>query len=682
MSLLATALLVGPLVSTARAHPPDPATSPDLPLVGSSALGGKGLNGEVAVVGNTAVVAAGVNPSAGVHTHFYNPYPCPRVRVRVVDIARPNRPNVVGNIFVPDGLSVLDVDAIHVSTPAFTGDLAAVALSICGGDHHSPPSTKPRGVAYYDITNPAVPAFLGRYEADSEDFTPGKTCGPPTTKTDPGACASSQHSVSLMQRPDGRVLSVSTEPFATASGFPSGDLRVVDVTDPRHPAQVGSYPAPRSVSGFSSNGCRPFSAGHDAELYQDGTKALLAYLDDGVMDVDLGDPATPALAAQVDPYPPADRRTEGNGAYATIAGARQNLALLGDEDWIAPSTSLRIDTGPKEKSAPTELSKGHKLGCEAMFTLFDPENTAQIYRHAGSQVPAGAGSSAEIVYGGRGCPVNAGFGTTTPDPYLNDANGDPVNPSGKIVLLDRGATDRQFRRIPDPNNPAPATIVDPNSQVKNAGSGCGFVDKAKRAQDMGAIGVVFDATFGNAAFSADGDPTGLDIPVMSLDKPASTQLRDALCPSVLPAASGNCTPGTPITGAMVDRPGDQDGTSDWGALRVINLDRNEQVGQYETARSQLFPPPDLGVYSVHHALGDGDRAYVAWNSDGLRVLDLSRPGNPVEIGHFVPPDTPDPSGTGLPAKALVTGVAKAGCNIVITDTNSGLYVVAAPGGCP
>ncbi len=101
---------------------------------------------------------------------------------------------------------------------------------------------------------------------------------------------------------------------------------------------------------------------------------------------------------------------------------------------------------------------------------------------------------------------------------------------------------------------------------------------------------------------------------------------------------------------------------------------------YRTPRSQQFPPPDLGVYSAHHALARDGIAYVAWNSDGVRVLDLTA-GTPREIAFFVPTDRPDPTGV-LPAKAYVTGVAlldlDATTYIVITDIHSGLYVLELP----
>ena len=83
----------------------------------------------------------------------------------------------------------------------------------------------------------------------------------------------------------------------------------------------------------------------------------------------------------------------------------------------------------------------------------------------------------------------------------------------------------------------------------------------------------------------------------------------------------------------------------------------------------------------------GNIAVVPWNSDGVRVIDLAA-GAPREVASFVPPDFADPTGV-LPQKAFVVGVAllslpgRATASgpreyVVISDVNSGLYVLEAP----
>ncbi|HEX2028148.1 MAG TPA: cell wall-binding repeat-containing protein [Nitriliruptorales bacterium] len=603
-----------------------------LRLVGHSDLGGDGLNGEVTAVGDAVVVAAGILPAGGIHTHLYNPYPCPAVTVKVVDISDPTAPTVASTIAVPKGVVAADVAAMAVDTPAFTGDLLAVAMAVCSG----PGSFVDRGVAYYDISDPTDPRFLGRYFADAEAVPPdAPPCGPGAGT----ACASSQHAVWLVQRPDGRVLSLSTEPFASASGFESGDLRIVDVTDPRTPTQVGSYPLFDQIppgfgdnfTGFSHNGCRPFDAGHSAEGTPDGDTALLAYMDQGLLTADIADPSTPSGLGRWG-YDRDARAVEGNAAYVTFGTAGDRpLALLSEEDWIGPDTRLRIDS-------PPELS-GERFACEAMFTLFDPEDTAQIYRQPGSSVPE---SSGELVYVGRACPERESFSgdPVAADPLMAD-------PQSRTVLVDRGAIQTGL----------PPTF-------------CSFASRVQRLQEAGALGVVIAQTSSLTpeAFSADGDPSGLVVPAIMIDKPDADQLRSTLCPT---PEDGDCSGGQPVTGAMIDRPGE------WGALRILDIadpTSPQEIATYRPPTASVFPPPDLGVYSVHHAVTSQDLAFLASNSDGLRVLDLSAEP-PGEVASFVPPDIPDPTGV-LPAKAYVVGVATAGNVVLVSDINSGLYVLS------
>ncbi|MGH9180308.1 MAG: hypothetical protein ACRDY5_01140, partial [Acidimicrobiales bacterium] len=108
-----------------------PNAAQGLRQVGFTNLGGGGLNGDVAVVGSTAVVAAGQLSSQAFVAGISNPIPCPDVAVKVVDLSDPARPRVASTIALEPGLIAADVDALRVRTPSFTGDLAAVALAAC-----------------------------------------------------------------------------------------------------------------------------------------------------------------------------------------------------------------------------------------------------------------------------------------------------------------------------------------------------------------------------------------------------------------------------------------------------------------------------------------------------------------------------------------------------------------------
>lgn len=629
------------LVYTATGH------AQSMKLVGHTDLGGAGLNGDVSVIGTTAVVAAGLMPAAGVHAHLYNPYPCPAVAVKLVDISKPDKPRLIATLPVSAGVAAHGVATSRVNTPTFKGDLLAVALTMCG----SAGSTVERGLVYYDISRPSTPRLLGRYVADADvmraDSIP--PCGPPPARSG-DRCASSQHSVSLIQRADGRVFSLSVEPGASAGKFPSGDFRIVDVTDPSRPTQVGAFP-PAGTPIFSPNGCRPFSAGHGAAFSHNGTRGMLAFYDGGLFVVDLTGPGSPVKLGQFT-YPN-DRRLEGSAAYVAAAHVNgRDLALISEADFIGPLTTLDVD-------GPAAIA-GSKFGCEAIFTLYDQRNKAQLYRQPGGALRG------ELAYLGRGCPAGGGDVHTDmammhgvsprvpADPYLS-------NPKGRIALVDRGRQSTQ---------PEIAT-----------GPGCSMSERVRAAEAAGAIAVVVlqTSTAAPQAFSPDGDPAGVSIPVMMIDKADGDALRTSLCPAV---DKGRCTEGGRVTATMRDMAGD------WGALRVLDVTdpaTPREVGVYRTPRSQVFPPADLSVLSPQRAVVRGTMAVVPWNSDGVRMLDLSA-GAPREVASFVPPDVADPTGV-LPAKAYVVSVAiltlprRAGRRareyVVVSDVNSGLYILEA-----
>jgi Ca2+-binding RTX toxin-like protein len=649
----------------------------NLRLVGSSDLGGRGLNGEVAVVGNTAVVAAGYvpqNTQSSAHTKNAaenTAPPCVTVPVKVVDLSNPSQPRVASTIPVAEGQAARDVDVLRVNTPSFKGDLAAVALATCRFDEEAlrdrgvaaQGSYAHRGVAYYDVTNPASPRFLARYFADFDNFVPAAP-GFPAPACGPGSdanCAKDQFSVQLKRIRDGRILSVSSKTDSADLGTPTGDVRLVDVTNPAQPTQIGSWPplgeAPIRTS---NNGCFPRSGSRSAELSPDGTKLMVPYLDGGLFVLDVEDLANPAKLGQWS-YPN-DWNVEGNGAYVTTAdvGGRQ-LSLLADEDWVWPTSAFRVDL-------PTTLS-GVRTGCSDLFTTADQGFDSQIFRKPGGQVQG------ELAYIGRGCPRRRAADRVSfnaEDPYLIPE----ADLRGKIAFAD-GAQNR----LTQPSLPAAA--------------GCTFNSRVRRAQDAGAIGLVLRTEGGGGTaesiagfpplgsprtpFDQNLAPTGdLSIPGFQIKKPAGDAIRTTMCPAVS-GTPARCTGGTPIVGALVDLPGE------WGGLRILdttNPAKPHQNAVYRTPNSQVFPPPDYrGIYSVHHAVVQNETAYAAWNSDGLRVLDL-RNGQTRETFSFVPPDTNDPTGT-VPAKAFVRGVAVSPNYVVISDVNSGLYVFCFEGqACP
>ena len=644
---------------------PPGAQADGLSVVGYNNLGGEGLNGDVAVVGNTAVVAAGAIPmntmqNANTTIASLNiAPPCATVPVKVVDLSDPTAPRVVATIPVPDGQAARDVDAMQVSTPYFKGALVAIAYASCLYDPVTfrtlgvvqPGSFADRGVAYYDVTTPSEPALLGRYMADFENFDPQALgCARPPAGSE-ARCAQDQFSVELKRIRDGRILSLSGRPDGVNRNTPATDVRIVDVTDPRNPAQIGWWPPlGEAPARDSALGCYPRAGSRSASFSPDGTKIYVPYLDGGLFVVDISDLANPRTLGQWN-YP-ADWNVEGQAAYASPAevGGRQ-LALVADEDWWWPTSAFVVDS-------PASIA-GVKVGCSDLFTAFDQKYVSQIHMRPGGEVRG------ELAYVGRGCPLRPRFqGTSVPaDPYLDD-------PRGKIMFADV--------------NPNPVT-----QPSLNVNQQCTFNSRVRRAQDDGALGVVIVARTALSSEAVAGfPPTGtpreptdqngaltgdVSIPGLQIKRPAGDAIRNTMCPAIDPA-TGKCTGGQRVFGAMRDLPGE------WGGLRVIDVSNPaapSQVASFKSARALQMPPPDpRGIYSVHHAVVEDDRAYVAWNSDGLRVLDLGA-GQPVEIASFVPPDTADPTGT-YPGKAFVVGVDYTPTHIVVSDINSGLWVLEKP----
>ena len=299
---------------------------------------------------------------------------------------------------------------------------------------------------------------------------------------------------------------------------------------------------------------------------------------------------------------------------------------------------------------------GSKFACEAIFTLYDKADRAQLYRQPDSRIDGALG------YAGRGCPVSRGpdvmhsdMATAQADPYLSDVR-------GRIALIDRS------------RQPIQPGIAD--------GSGCSVAARVRLAQAAGARGVVLLQTSATApqAFSPDGDPAGITIPVVMIDRGDGDALRAALCPTV---ENGRCVSTPDVTASLRDARGE------WGAVRVVDVTdpaAPREVGAFRPADASIFPPRDLGVLSPQRAAVHGNFAVVPWNSDGARVVDLAG-GAPREVASFVPPDVADPTGV-LPAKAFVvsvalltlrsSGTATATDYVVISDINSGLYVLEAP----
>jgi len=111
----------------------------------------------------------------------------------------------------------------------------------------------------------------------------------------------------------------------------------------------------------------------------------------------------------------------------------------------------------------------------------------------------------------------------------------------------------------------------------------------------------------------------------------------------------------------------------WSGLRVWNVKDPAnpiQVSTFETPNVTNEAAATLGTWSVHNPEVRGNTIYASWYSDGVRVIDISQPSAPREIGFWVGAGAPDDA----PA-VNIWSVVPHGDLLLVSDRNFGLYIL-------
>lgn len=348
-----------------------------LTLIGQTDLGGRGENADVWSHRGFAYVGTWSGT-------------CPGTGVKVVDVSSPSRPSLVGTLAAHPGSSTEDVMVIRVTTPSFRGDLLAVGLQTCGLDPSGQPG--PAGVELWDVSDPRAPLELALLENGL-----------------------GVHELFLFQR-GGRAFVLEAVPFSEfettlcsppffdpafcARDYPRplGDVRVIEVTDPRDPVEVADWgagkdgglpfggspksPAPAkppfdcTPPGGGPTVCRGDAPGvfaHSVSADASGNRAYVAYWDLGMVVLDLADPVRPQLLGRG--VAPAGE--EGDMHSAIEAPQRVGgrlLAVTTDEDF-SPSPSFGVGPGNSVFAADT-------WGAARIFDVSDPASPVEVGRFA------------------------------------------------------------------------------------------------------------------------------------------------------------------------------------------------------------------------------------------------------------------------------------------------------------
>ncbi len=204
-------------------------------------------------------------------------------------------------------------------------------------------------------------------------------------------------------------------------------------------------------------------------------------------------------------------------------------------------------------------------------------------------------------------------------------------PSGKLALIERG-TCRIDQKV---------------AQAQRAGAtGAIVVDEAANPDDLAPVG-------GERSVALPGGATvDVSIPAIVVRRDVGLRLRDATPP--VSASAGMSFGG-------------------FGGLRLWDVRDPRhpvQVARFATSEAGDESMAGRGQWSVHNPEVRGSTVYASWYSDGLRVIDISRPAAPREVAAW--------TGAGRPADAGpvdVWGVAVRGDLVLASDRGYGLYVL-------
>jgi uncharacterized repeat protein (TIGR01451 family) len=288
---------------------------------------------DVAVLGNYAYVGRWALPA------------CPG-GVTIVDITNPRAPREVASITAPVGTYQTEgVQAIHLSTAAFTGDILVVSNERCAG--LSPPGSA-GGISIYDVTNPTSPQPLVIGFGDREGT---------------GAIAHMAHSSFAWDAGDRAFVSVVDNNEINEMG-----IDIVEITDPRNPrllaeSGLAAWPGAQDTQSRPGMGAdvRPYH--HDSIVRNIGGRwvMLVNYWDAGHVLLDVTDPANPVFmddSTYPTPDPFINLTPEGNAhqgewgqcpesnALPVRGGCTNPRWIVGtDEDFDPFRTSARITSG-------------------------------------------------------------------------------------------------------------------------------------------------------------------------------------------------------------------------------------------------------------------------------------------------------------------------------------------------
>lgn len=556
---------------------------------------------------------------------------CPTGGVRVADITNPSRPRRAAFIESPGfGYVTEGVHALHLDTPQFRGDILVISNEWCRASPD--PENMPGGISIWDITNPEGPKLLVEAFGDFDVH---------------GNRANESHSA-IAWDAGGRAF------VAAIDNEEIEDVDLFEITDPRNPVLLAETRLP----GVNVDAYGQEKTSHDFDVlrFPDGSWHLMVSdWDAGWIDVDVTDPANPVIVGDFD-YAECDQVVEtacppeGN-AHQGEWNSDGSLFIGTDEDFSPFRVPITVLDGPL---AGQQVDAG-EFGFTKQVASFPDEKV-----------------NGPTVFGGYGCP-----GDPVPPPSVLGALGADEE---AIIVFERGP-------VGDPNHPGNACFF---SEKIFAGEQAGYDVVIVANHHSGAQG---GETPGAFFCGGQGSPVLGTAAGLCIGHQAMHEFFGRPPDYTFPYPEGDPGDLEPNPGDLGPRIEAQSEFDGWGYARLIDTSAASapnEVGQFnipETADPDFAAGfGDLTVHEVEVPRGDPNEggpgvdddklAYFSWYSGGFRVIDITDPSNPQEVGHHI-----DVGGNNHWGVALAKD--QNGDRIVLaSDRDFGLYIYRYTGPLP
>jgi hypothetical protein len=215
------------------------------------------------------------------------------------------------------------------------GELAVVSIQACVRS-----SGASRGFGLYDVTDPGDPVRLALFATE------------PQTR--------GSHEIEL-ESAGNRAYVYTAIPGAELATSPDGvtpgnpDFRIVDVSDPRNPVQVGAWGAWRELGIHPESGPPGLNRNivHSVIVNDRATRAYLSYWDLGTVILDISDPTQPEFL----------------GRTSFVAGEPGNAHSA----WLARGGNVLVETHEMFATPGSPL-----VGVPTLFDISDPANPVRL----------------------------------------------------------------------------------------------------------------------------------------------------------------------------------------------------------------------------------------------------------------------------------------------------------------